>query len=160
VEHPGSAAHRHVRPRRRDGARLALAAAAAVGATAFLAGRLGARQEQQPPHAALLTGEYWASLAPRERQAYLTGFLSGAAAEQARARAAASGAEGDSAAVSSGAIAALRAGRQLHFRFAPPVYSAQVDDFYWWKNHAPVPVVDAMIHINREMLKQQTPSTP
>jgi hypothetical protein len=158
VEHPGNPAHRHVRPRG-GGARLALAVAAA--ASAFLAGRLGARQGEQPAaHAAQRAGEYWGSLAPRERQAYLTGFLAGAAAEQARAGAEAAGRAGDSAAVSSGAIAAMRAARQLHFRFAPPVYSAQVDDFYWWKNHAPVPIVDAMIHINREMLKQQAPSPP
>ena len=68
----------------------------------------------------------------------------------------AAGNEGDSAAVSSGAIAALRAERALHFRFGPPVNSAQLDDFYWWKNHAPVSIVDAVIHFNREMLKQQT----
>lgn len=135
-----------------------LAAAGAVAATAFAAGR--ASDRAAAPHPALLTGEYWTQLAPAAKQAYLTGFLAGAAAEQVRAHAAAAGNEADSAAVSSGAVAALRAERALHFRFAPPVYSAQVDDFYWWKNHVAVPIVDAMIHINREMLTQQATDAP
>jgi len=95
-------------------------------------------------------------LARGAKQTYLTGFIAGAAAEQARARAVAAGNEGDAAAVSSGAMAALPAERALHFRVGPPVYSAQLDDFYWRRNHAPVAIVDAMIHFNREMLKQQT----
>jgi hypothetical protein len=145
------------RGRRRAGL-AAAAGAVAMGAVAFAAGRASARQ--RAPHPALLAGDYWASLAPAAKQGYLTGFIAGAAAEQVRAQAVAAGNAADSAAVSSGAVAALRAGRALHFRFAPPVYSAQVDDFYWWKNHAPVPVVDAMITINREMLKQQQAGAP
>jgi hypothetical protein len=107
------------------------------------------------PHAALLAGAYWQKLSPAERQAYLTGFVAGAAAEQARSRAEQSGRATDSAAVSSGAIDALRSARALHFRFAPHVYSAQVDDFYTKSDRAATPIVDAMIFFNREMLKQQ-----
>ena len=123
---------------------------------ARLAGRGASNDAQRPePHAALQAGAYWSKLSPSERQAYLTGFLAGAAAEQARARAEQAGRLGDSAAVSSGAIDALRSARALHFRFAPHVYSAQVDDFYWNNDHAATPIVDAMIFFNREMLKQQ-----
>ncbi|HET7458936.1 MAG TPA: hypothetical protein VFJ74_14900 [Gemmatimonadaceae bacterium] len=111
------------------------------------------------PHATMQSGAYWTKLSPAERQIYLTGFLAGAAAEQARARAEQSGRAGDSAAVSSGAVEMLRRDRALHFRFAPAVYSAQVDDFYWNGSHAATPIVDAMIFFNGEMLKQQ-PDAP
>ncbi|MFL5574811.1 MAG: hypothetical protein ACJ79S_02425, partial [Gemmatimonadaceae bacterium] len=125
------------------------------------AGRAAApRAAARAPHAAQLTGEYWTRLTTAERQIYLNGFLAGAAAEQARATAAAAGREGDSAAVSSAAIAALRAGHALHFPFAPPVYSSQVDDFYWWADHRATPIVDAMIFFNAEMLKQQARAKP
>jgi len=110
--------------------------------------------------AALRAGAYWAGLTPAAKQVYLTGFLAGAAAEQVRAAAEAAGRSGDSLAVSSRAIDELRAARQLHYRFAPPVYSAQVDDFYWWQNHTETPIVDAMIFFNREMLKQQGHGSP
>ena len=112
------------------------------------------------PHAALLTGEYWSRLTPDERQAYLSGFVAGAAAEQARAEAVAAGRGSDSVAVSSAAVAALRERHALHYPFAPSVYSAQVDDFYWWSNHRDTPIVDAMIHFNREMLKQRQGAQP
>jgi len=116
-------------------------------------------QSSAPP-APLLTGEYWAGLTPAERQVYLSGFVAGAAAEQARAVANAAGRESDSAAVSSGAVADLRARHLLQYPFAPSVYSAQVDDFYWWSNHRDTPIVDAMIFFNREMLKQRASMKP
>jgi hypothetical protein len=173
----GSRASRYQPRPRRNGAPAirrrvigaAVVAVAAISATlaiarpverAAIAARLTGRgapnvAQRAEPHAALQAGAYWSKLSPAERQAYLTGFLAGAAAEQARARAEQSGRGDDSAAVSSGAIDALRGSRALHFRFAPHVYSAQVDDFYWNSDHAATPIVDAMIFFNKEMLKQQ-----
>jgi hypothetical protein len=144
----------------------AIVAVAAISATLAIArplsraadakaGASSSTPARAEPHAALLAGAYWQKLSPAERQAYLTGFVAGAAAEQARSRAEQSGRASDSAAVSSGAIDALRSARALHFRFAPHVYSAQIDDFYWKSDHAATPIVDAMIFFNREMLKQQ-----
>jgi hypothetical protein len=127
-------------------------AAALLAASTAAASRDGGVGSTPAP---LLTGEYWMRLTPAERQIYLNGFLAGAAAEQARAVAAAAGREADSVAVSSGAVVALRAAGTLHFPFAASVYSAQVDDFYWWTNHADTPIVDAMIFFNRQMLAQQ-----
>src|SRR5689334_12015274 len=130
--------------RRSIGMRVALATFAICVATT--AGALGASAASArgtfAPPAALLTGEYWSRLTPGERQAYLSGFVAGAAAEQARDEAVAAGRGDDSAAVSSGAVAALRERRALRFPFAPSVYSAQVDDFYWWSNHRDTPIVD------------------
>jgi hypothetical protein len=82
-----------------------------------------------------LDGAYWTRLSPAEKQIYLQGFVAGAAAEQAGA---AGGAPVDS----------LRDRHALHFAFSPPVYAAQMDDFYWWQNHAATPIVDAMRQIN------------
>jgi hypothetical protein len=131
----------------------------AVIAAAAGASVASARGTFAPP-AALLTGEYWSRLTPAERQAYLHGFVAGAAAEQVRGEAVAAGRGEDSAAVSSGAVAALRDRRALHFPFAPSVYSAQVDDFYWWSNHRDTPIVDAMIFFNREMSRQRQGAQP
>jgi hypothetical protein len=127
--------------------------ALALGAAAAAAGTFA-------PPAVLLTGEYWSRLTPAERQAYLSGFVAGAAAEQARAAAESAGRGADSAASSSGAIAALRERKALHYPFAPSVYSAQIDDFYWWSNHRETPIVDAMIFFNGEMLKQREQTRP
>jgi hypothetical protein len=139
---------------------LIFSVAASALTAGFAAGVATARETQPPLHPTLLTGIFWGQLHPAEKQAYLSGFIAGAAAEQVRSVAAAEGRSQDSAAVSSRAIAKLRADKALHFRFAVPVYAAQIDDFYWWENHASVPIVDAMIFFNGEMLKQQTTGRP
>jgi hypothetical protein len=133
---------------------LALAVGVITGAA------MARQQHQQQPHATQLAGAYWAQLRPNEKQIYLAGFLAGAAAEQVRALALADGKAADSVAVSSQAISRLRAERELQYRFAPAVYSAQIDDFYWWQNHRETPIVDAMIRFNADMLKQQSESRP
>jgi hypothetical protein len=135
-----------------------VALAVAVGVVAGAA--MARQQDQQQPHPTLLAGAYWSQLRPNEKQIYLTGFLAGAAAEQVRALALTDGKAADSLAVSSQAIGRLRSERALQYRFAPPVYSAQIDDFYWWQNHREIPIVDAMIRFNAEMLKQQSESRP
>jgi hypothetical protein len=81
-----------------------------------------------------LDGTYWARLTPAEKRVYLQGFVAGAAAEQAKA----AGVPAES----------LRDRHALHFAFMPPVYAAQIDDFYWWQNHASTPIVEAMQQIN------------
>ena len=123
------------------------------------AGVAGARQET-PRRPTRLTGEDWTRFSPREKELYLSGFLAGAAAEQVHAMAVAQGAMYDSAAVSSGSIEQIRTGTRLQFRFAPSVYAAQVDDFYWWDNHVGAPIVDVMITINGQMLRQQEEGAP
>lgn len=88
-----------------------------------------------------LGGAYWKQLNAQERNAYLAGFLAGAAAEQARAAAT--------------AIDTLRAQGTLRYRFAASVYAAQIDDFYWWQDRVSVPIVDAMEQINGALGDQQ-----
>jgi hypothetical protein len=81
-----------------------------------------------------LDGTYWAHLTSDEKRIYLAGFVAGAAAEQAGA----TGAPADS----------LRGRHALDFPFMPNVYAAEIDDFYWWEDHARTPIVDAMRTIN------------
>src|ERR671935_161778 len=64
---------------------------AALALTALTGGIAAAPAPE--PHPALLTGEYWAHLAPHEKQIYLAGFIAGAAVEQARGEARAAGAQ-------------------------------------------------------------------
>lgn len=174
----GSRANRYKPRHRRDDAAIVrrrviggvLVAVAAISATLAIARPVeraavarrarAAAAARAEPHATLQAGAYWAKLSPSEREAYLTGFLAGAAAEQVRARAEQAGRGDDSAAVSSTTIDALRGQRALHYRFAPHVYSVQIDDFYWNRDHAATPIVDAMIFFNREMLKQQAAAAP
>lgn len=115
---------------------------------------------QQPRHSLLLTGEDWRSWNLNERERYLNGFLAGAAAEQTRAAAVRAGDTQDSSAVSSTAAWTLHANASLQFRFAPSVYEVQLDDYYWWTNHRDIPILDAMIAINRAMLQQQFDGNP
>jgi hypothetical protein len=125
-------------------------AAGAVGLGAL--GVLGQPLVPAPTH---LDGAYWKGLSAGEKQAYLAGFLAGAAAEQARAAAREVHRESDSIAISSAAMDTLRAHDALRYRFAPHVYAAQIDDFYWWQDRVSVPLVDAMIAINRTIDEQQ-----
>ena len=73
------------------------------------------------------TGEWWIRLPPSEKELWLEGFLAGAGIDST----------------------ALRPAER--FRFAPTVYAAQLDDFYWWSNHRSTPVVDALRTINQEI---------
>lgn len=115
---------------------------------------------QQPRHSLLLTGEDWRSWSLKEKERYLNGFLAGAAAEQARASAVRAGDATDSSVISSRAAWTLHENASLQFRFAPAVYEVQLDDFYWWTNHRDIPILDAMITINRAMLQQQSDGNP
>ena len=111
-------------------------AAGALGLGAM--GVLGQPAVPAPTH---LGGAYWKQLSAGEKQAYLAGFLAGAAAEQARAAAR--------------PIDTLRAHDALRYRFAPHVYAAQLDDFYWWQDRVSVPIVDAMTQISSTVDEQQ-----
>jgi hypothetical protein len=122
------------------------------------------RAASEPKHPVLWTGAEWAALGGREKELYLSGFIAGAAAAQARASAGATvpargtsdsrgGSSGDSSA--SATIARLRRAGQLEYSYAPSVYAAQIDDFYWWEDHRAWPIVDVMDTINRRMKEPQ-----
>ncbi|HZS62087.1 MAG TPA: hypothetical protein VFA43_22650 [Gemmatimonadaceae bacterium] len=117
-----------------------LTTVALVGGTLGL-GAMGVLGQPNVPPPTHLGGAYWKQLNATEKDAYLAGFLAGAAAEQARAAAT--------------AIDTLRAQGTLRYRYAPHVYAAQIDDFYWWQDRVSVPLVDAMVQINGTLDDQQ-----
>jgi hypothetical protein len=117
---------------------LGLISLAAVGA-------LGLGRLEQRPEPRDLTGHEWTALEPAARQAWLQGFLTGAATSQALAAGAA-----DSAALHA-AMLRLRREGSLEFLFAPNVYSARVADFYHYEDRRPLPVWYAMWVVNRQL---------
>jgi hypothetical protein len=104
-------------------------------------GAMGVLGQPIVPAPTHLDGAYWKQLSAGEKQAYLSGFLAGAAAEQARATAT--------------AIDTLRAHGALRYPFAPHVYTAQIDDFYWWQDRVSVPIVEAMVLIRGTLDDEQ-----
>src|SRR5258708_2413263 len=73
---------------------------------------------------AQLAGRDWQGFGPKEKEAYLAGFISGAATAQ-----------GSSTAVStdttpSQAIDVMRAAKQLPYPYSVSVYASQIDDYY------------------------------
>jgi hypothetical protein len=121
-------------------------AAIAVASTALLAGSVvvGARAGQEPRRWVTLDGRDWTAFAPKEKQAYVAGFLAGAAEAAASSR--------DSAVIRRTVDSLYRAGA-LPFPFGHMVYANQLDEFYWWDNHVPVPLYVALSSINQRLLQ-------
>jgi hypothetical protein len=122
-------------------------ASVSLALLAFGAGVEKGRQVPLPP--TKWAGAEWKAFGAKEKQAYLGGFVAGAAAEQALATT--RGGPASDSAVLSVAIEQLRAAKQLAFPYAPSVYSAQVDDYYWWTNHLGTAIADVMLTVNRRM---------
>lgn len=127
--------------------------ARAVAALAlFSAGILGGvslRASQGPRRWIALDGHDWTQFAPKEKQAYVSGFLAGAAGGG-------SAANGDTAAIRRTVDSLYRAGG-LRFPFGHMVYATQLDEFYWWDNHVSIPLYLALSSINQQLLQQHDP---
>jgi hypothetical protein len=112
-------------------------------------GALGLGRLHQQQDSRELTGYQWVTLEPAARQAWLQGFLAGAATSQALAAGAA-----DSAALQTAMLSLRREGNSA-FPFAPNVYGARVADFYHYENHRPLPVWYAMWEVNTAVRSEQ-----
>jgi hypothetical protein len=88
-----------------------------------------------------VNGADWRSMHPDVRLAYVEGFLAGAALGQAAARAR------DSSDVRREVERLTREGA-LRFPYGANVYSSRISDFYWWKNHVPLPTWHAFLEVN------------
>jgi hypothetical protein len=124
------------------------AAAIAVTGAALLGAGLAvdARAAQEPRRWVMLDGRDWTQFAPQQKQAYVAGFLAGAAAAAAS--------NPDTAAVRSTVDSLYQAGK-LRFPLGHMVYATQLDEFYWWDNHMPIPLYLALASINQRLRQQR-----
>ena len=120
------------------------AAAMAVAGAALLGADLAvdARAAQEPRRWVMLDGRDWTQFAPQQKQAYVAGFLAGAAA--------AATSNPDTAVIRTTVDSLYQAGG-LRFPLGHMVYATQLDEFYWWDNHVPIPLYLALSTINQRM---------
>jgi hypothetical protein len=113
---------------------------------------LGTRQE--PGRGWLnVNGHDWHQMGPDEQLAYVEGFLAGAALSQAVGEAR------DSAAVKA-VLDDLKRTERLRFPFGANVYVSRVSDYYWWKNHLPLPTWYAFLEVNTTLGRPIPDSMP
>ena len=105
-------------------------------------------------------GAFWQGLSAKDKDAFVKAFLAGIRSAQVREIAVAEHRMADSAVVpgevETAIVDSLRASHAVRFPFAATVYVAQLDDFYWWRDHATVSVGDALNRINAQMEAQQS----
>ncbi|HET7612746.1 MAG TPA: hypothetical protein VFK26_02375 [Gemmatimonadaceae bacterium] len=120
------------------------AAIAVIAGAALLGGGLlvGASAAEQPRRWTALDGSDWTKFAPKEKEAYVAGFLAGAA------NAAVS--TSDTAVIRRTVDSLYRSGA-LKFPFGHMVYANQLDEYYWWDNHVPTPLYLALSAINQRL---------
>ena len=121
-----------------------------AGSALAVSARPGQERER---HWLSITGHDWLRMGPDVRNAYVEGFLAGAAVSQA-----ASGAR-DSAGVRTGLERLGRSGR-FRFPFAANVYASRMSDYYWWKNHLPLPTWYAFLEVNTTLGRPISDSMP
>jgi hypothetical protein len=109
-------------------------------------------QERAPDWLAV-DGTDWQRMDPGVRLAYVEGFLAGAAVGQA-----AHGAR-DTTSVRVALEDLKRTGR-LRFPFGSNVYASRVSDYYWWKNHLPLPTWYAFLEVNTTLGRRISDSVP
>ena len=120
-----------------------VAATAVAGAALLGAGlAVDARAAQEPRRWVMLDGRDWTQFAPQQKQAYVAGFLAGAAA--------AATSNPDTAVIRTTIDSLYQAGG-LRFPLGQMVYATQLDEFYWWDNHVPIPLYLALSSINQRM---------
>ena len=113
-----------------------------IGLGLLLGSGVATAGQQQGP--AQLAGRDWQGFGPNEKDAYVAGFVAGAAV---RGTTTASGID----TTPSRAIDAMRSAKQLPFPYSVSVYASQIDDYYWWENHLDIPIVDVMVRTNLQL---------
>jgi len=117
---------------------MAVVGAALLGASLAV----DARAAQEPRRWMTLDGRDWTQFAPQQKQAYVAGFLAGAAAAATN--------NPDTAVIRATVDSLYQAGG-LRFPLGHMVYATQLDEFYWWDNHVPIPLYLALSSINQRM---------
>jgi hypothetical protein len=117
-----------------------------------LTGSAWPRQEPDR-HWLRLDGNDWRRMAPEARRAYVEGFLAGAALGQAAAG------SRDSVGVRT-ALEELSRSGQFRFPYGANVYASRISDYYWWKNHLPLPTWSAFLEVNTTLGRPISDSLP
>ena len=105
-----------------------------------------ARAVQEPRRWVMLDGRDWIQFTPQQKLAYVAGFLAGAAAVAAT--------NPDTTVIRRTVDSLSRAGGLL-FPLGSTVYVTQLDEYYWWDNHVPIPLYLALTNINQRMTQQR-----
>jgi hypothetical protein len=100
-----------------------------------------------------VSGNDWRRMEPDAQLAYVQGFLAGAALGQAAHRAR------DTAGVQV-ELEQLRRSGGLQFPFGANVYASRISDYYWWKNHPPLPTWYAFLEVNATFGRHLSDSVP
>jgi hypothetical protein len=109
---------------------------------------------QEPErHWLAVNGNDWKRMGPDARLAYVEGFLAGAALSQA------AGGARDSGGVRTELEQLGRSGR-FRFPFAANVYASRMSDYYWWKDHLPLPTWYAFLEVNTTLGRPISDSVP
>jgi hypothetical protein len=109
----------------------------------------GLTASQEPRRWMALDGRDWTQFEPKEKRAYVAGFLGGVADGERGAR----GALPDTSVLRRAVDSLYRVGG-LGYPFGPTVYATQLDEFYWWENHVPTPLYLALRDINVRLKRQ------
>lgn len=123
-----------------------LAAGGAALLAAFAGGWATAAQTERRWVA--FDGHDWTQFEPREKRAYVAGFLAGVALADGER-----GAPPDTGGLRRRIDSLYRVGG-LRYPFGHMVYATQLDEFYWWDNHVPTPLYLALRDINGRLKGQ------
>lgn len=132
---------------------LALALALALPMAAFRSGAApataasaaAAAADDGAPDPIGYSGTDWSRLTPDARDAYLIGFLAGAAAQQATNTRAATPAPGK---VIAARARALKSEGRLTFPYRENVYRAHIDDYFFYRNRRVEPLIKVIVDMN------------
>ena len=119
-----------------------------VGALAETAEPGAGQDSARRPHALAVDGHRYAEWSAEAQVAFLQGFLSGAAAAQAVEAAGGPRSELDSLTAE---LADLGVARRLHFPFAPTVYQARLQDYYFYRDRRDRSVAAVLLELNRRL---------
>lgn len=97
-----------------------------------------------------MDGRSWQALSHEAKEAYLAGFLAGTALAQALQQGAA-----DSAGLVHNLDNLSRTG--FRFPYAPNVYEARINDYYWYEDRRPLPIWHALWEVNHDLTRQTDP---
>lgn len=103
------------------------------------------------PYGLEVDGHRWVGWSPEEQMAFLQGFLGGSAAAQA---AEAGGARDGQLDAWTAELADPSLAQRLRFRFAPTVYLARLQDYYFYRDRRDQPVAVALTVINHGLLTE------